>query len=52
MVTGANMPALPIKTLRVPNAIIGPFVLFAIWWIAFQLQLVTPRLLPSPTGTV
>jgi ABC-type nitrate/sulfonate/bicarbonate transport system permease component len=52
MVTGANMPALPIKTLRISNAIIGPFVLFAIWWIAFQLQLVTPRLLPSPTGTV
>jgi len=40
------------KAIRIPNAVIGPVVLFVIWWGTFQLQLVTPKLLPSPIDTV
>ena len=38
--------------LRRSNAVTGPLVLFVAWWVAFELQLVTPKLLPSPIGTV
>jgi ABC-type nitrate/sulfonate/bicarbonate transport system permease component len=37
------------KMLR---AMVGPLALFLIWWAAFELKLVSPRLLPSPVGTV
>lgn len=38
-----------VKMLR---AMVGPLALFLIWWATFELKLVTPRLLPSPVGTV
>jgi ABC-type nitrate/sulfonate/bicarbonate transport system permease component len=38
--------------LRRSKAVTGPLVLFVVWWVAFQFQLVTPKLLPSPVGTV
>ena len=40
------------RTIRIPTGVIGPLALFAVWWATFQLQLVTPKLLPSPIGTM
>ncbi|RTL72581.1 MAG: ABC transporter permease [Hyphomicrobiales bacterium] len=34
------------------RAMVGPLALFLIWWVTFELKLVSPRLLPSPIGTV
>lgn len=31
---------------------VGPLLLFALWYAAFALALVTPKLLPSPVGTL
>lgn len=41
-----------VRTIRIPSAVVGPLALFAVWWVAFQLELVTPKLLPSPVGTL
>jgi NitT/TauT family transport system permease protein len=40
------------NTIRIPSAVIGPLALFVVWWAAFHLELVTPKLLPSPVGTM
>jgi NitT/TauT family transport system permease protein len=40
------------RKVRIPSGVLGPLALFAVWWAAFQLQLVTPKLLPSPVGTL
>jgi NitT/TauT family transport system permease protein len=37
---------------KVMRAMIGPLALFAVWWAAHEMRLVSPRLLPSPIGTV
>jgi ABC-type nitrate/sulfonate/bicarbonate transport system permease component len=40
------------RIARVLTTAAGPAALFVIWWSVFQLQLVTPKLLPSPVGTL
>jgi NitT/TauT family transport system permease protein len=40
------------RTTRLITTAAGPLALFVVWWSVFQLQLVTPKLLPSPVGTL
>lgn len=40
------------RVIRISSGAIGPLALFGVWWLAFATQAVSPKLLPSPIGTV